>query len=134
MTERKLNLLNWVILIITFILALVAFTKISYGAWSITETRIGTYATELTVITSDTNVLRTNYIRSAGLMKCRETPLQFYPVILSNYLGGEYLGNCAVGCYPLNATNLLLFRPDGSTAATYIKFKVILNKPHNSIR
>ncbi len=132
LNERKLN---WIVLIIALLIAVISYTKISFGEWAVTEDRIGSYSSELSVICNSTNTNAINYKISSGLIKAKVTPLWYWVDVMSNFRGSAYLGNASCGVSSINATNIRLWKaPAGNNPSTYLKFKVFIQKPHNSIK
>lgn len=132
LNEKKLN---WIVLIIALLLSIIAYTKISFGEWSVAETRIGSYSSELTVTCTSSNTNVANYTISSGLIKAKVTPLWYWVNVLTNY--GSSAWTCSSGCgvVSINATNIKLWKTGkGGLPASYLKFKVFIQKPHNSIK
>lgn len=100
-----------------------------FGAWTVTTNRIGRYSSEVTFISTSTNDTRTNYLRSAGLIRNKKVPLWAIPTIISN--DGRV---SIVGVSFLNKTNVVIFRNTGLLSPTYLKIKLYIQEPSKAVK
>lgn len=135
MVKLNKTKIHWIISVLALLLALLAYSKISYGEIAITNLRVGTYSSEFLVTVSGTNTNSKVISVHGGLFRANTIPLKYSCVVLTNYRAASGDGNADCGIKMITSTNFKFWKaPAGTLPPTYMLIHIDLWKPHNSIK